>query len=135
MESPCLPAVPQIRWSFRIEGTGGRGDNPRPSVHEDVDAGVGDAVEPERSHDPPRRVPRIPGFHPDPDALLKVGDDLVGDARVNILSLDLVRRQMFAASQAGAGRAGKVVQAGEFSVAVKEMLGYSIRHGRHDGLR
>src|SRR5579863_1200163 len=37
--------------------------------------------------DAPRRVSRIPRFHPGADALLQVRNDLIGDARVNVLSL------------------------------------------------
>ena len=53
--------------------------------HQDVDAVIGLAVVPKGLCDAPCRVFRVPGLHPGPHALFQIGDDLAGDAGVNVL--------------------------------------------------
>jgi len=52
--------------------------------HDDVDALVRDAVVTERAGDAPDGMVGVPWLHPRADALLKVGDDFVGDPAVDI---------------------------------------------------
>jgi hypothetical protein len=59
------------------------GDGGRPQ-HHDVDALVGKAVMTQRAGDPAGGVVRIPRPVPGANALLQIGDDLAGDAAVNV---------------------------------------------------
>src|SRR6202521_5086696 len=61
----------------------GFGHGGRPQ-HHDIDALVGDAVMTQRAGDPAGGVLRAPRPVPRADALLQVGDDLGGDAAVNV---------------------------------------------------
>ena len=53
---------------------------------ENVDSAIGLAVVPERARNPAGGVLGVPWFDPGPYALLKVGHDLAGDARANVLT-------------------------------------------------
>ena len=52
---------------------------------QNVDAGVGLAVVTQRSRDTPGRMFGVPGPDPRPYAVFESGDDLCGDARVDVL--------------------------------------------------
>ena len=56
---------------------------------ENVDAAVGLAVVAQRAGDPAGGVFGVPGLHPRADALFEIGDDLRGDAGVNVLTFCL----------------------------------------------
>ena len=61
-------------------------DGSRPE-HQDVDSVIGLTVMTQGPRDAPGGVLGIPGFHPGAHALFQIGDDLVGDARINVFAV------------------------------------------------
>lgn len=51
---------------------------------EDIDAGICLTGMPERPRDPAFEASRAPGFHPWPDAVVQIGNDGLGDPRIDI---------------------------------------------------
>ena len=64
------------------------GHSRRPQ-QQDIDPAIGNAAGPQRAHDPPLGMRRAPWLHPRPHALLKLVDDVMGDALIKIASHDV----------------------------------------------